>query len=157
MPGPSRGFLDLAIFFNCDDCVVSDPSGLHTLVCDINREDLREQSAEVEASALDGDEKNRKRTKFHTRFILGPLGGGLLSASQSWLRMGARRMTKVLSRLWSRTRGLYLIRNVVGDRRAFRGFSEFVPKCPEGIEPLGREEFRVTYLWHREEVCSWAW
>ena len=33
--------------------------------------------------------------------------------------------------------------NVVGDRSAFRGFSKFVQKRPEGIEPLGREEFRV--------------
>ena len=64
---PIDRFPGLGDFSNCDDCVVSDPSGLHTLVCDINREDLREQSAEVEASDFDDDEKNRKRSKFHTR------------------------------------------------------------------------------------------
>ena len=31
--------------------------------------------------------------------------------------------------------------NYVGDRRAFNRFSRFVQKCPEGIEPLGREGF----------------
>ena len=46
--------------------VVSDPSGLHTLVCDIKREDLKEQLAEVEASDLDDGGKSRKRSKFHT-------------------------------------------------------------------------------------------
>ena len=46
---------------------MSDPSGLHTFVCDINREDLREQLAEIEASDLDEDEKSRKRGKCHTR------------------------------------------------------------------------------------------
>ena len=42
-------FPGLADFFNCDDCVVSDPSSLHTLACGVNREDLREQLAEIEA------------------------------------------------------------------------------------------------------------
>ena len=36
-------------------------------MCDIKREDLREQLAEVEASDLDEDEKSRKRSKCHTR------------------------------------------------------------------------------------------
>ena len=36
-------------------------------MCDINREDLRKQLAEVEASGLDGDEKSRERSKRHTR------------------------------------------------------------------------------------------
>ena len=58
----------LGEFFNCEGCIVSDPFGLYALACDINREDLGEQLAEVEASALDGDDKNRNRTKFHTRF-----------------------------------------------------------------------------------------
>ena len=43
------GFPGLSAFFNCDDCFITGPSGLHTLVCDINRGDLREQLAEVEA------------------------------------------------------------------------------------------------------------
>ena len=60
-------FPGLGETLNCDVCVVSDPSGLHTLVCVINREDLREQLAEAEASDLDDDEKGRKRSKFHTR------------------------------------------------------------------------------------------
>ena len=49
-------------FFNCDGCFISDPSGLHTLVCDINMEDLRDQLAEVEASDLNEEGKNRKRS-----------------------------------------------------------------------------------------------
>ena len=32
--------------------------------------------------------------------------------------------------------------NTVSGRRAFSRFTRFVQKCPEGIEPLGREEFR---------------
>ena len=60
-------FPHLGEFFNCVDCFISDPSGLHTLVCDINREDLIGQLAEVEASDLDEEEKNRKRSKCHTR------------------------------------------------------------------------------------------
>ena len=32
--------------------------------------------------------------------------------------------------------------NIGGDRRAFDSFSRFVQKCPEGIDPLGRDEFR---------------
>ena len=35
-----------------------------------------------------------------------------------------------------------MFNNVVGGRRAFNRFSRFVQKCPEGIEPLGRDEFR---------------
>ena len=38
----------------------TDPCGLHTLACDINREDLREQLAEVEASDLDGVKKEQE-------------------------------------------------------------------------------------------------
>ena len=60
-------FLGLGAFFNCGDCYVSDPSGLHTLVRDINKDDLKEQLAEVEASDLDDDEKSKKRSKCHTR------------------------------------------------------------------------------------------
>ena len=60
-------FPGLNALFNSDDCFVSDPSGLHTFVCDINREDLKEQLAEVGASDLDDDEKSRKRSQCHTR------------------------------------------------------------------------------------------
>ena len=42
----------------------------------------------------------------------------------------------------SRTGSLSL-KNVVGDRRAFNCFSRFVQKCPERIEPLGRDGFRI--------------
>ena len=55
------------MLFSIVKIVVTDPSGLHTWVCDINREDLREQLAEVEASDLDDGEKSRKRGKCHTR------------------------------------------------------------------------------------------
>ena len=38
---------------------------------------------------------------------------------------------------------LPVFNNVVGDRRAFNRFSRFVQKCPEGIEPLGRDGFCI--------------
>ena len=56
---PSTGFL-VWVRFSIGHCFIADPSGLHTLVCDINREDLREQLAEVEASDLDGVKKEQE-------------------------------------------------------------------------------------------------
>ena len=36
-----------------------------------------------------------------------------------------------------------VFKNAVGDHRAFIRFPRFVQKCPEGIEPLGRDGFRL--------------
>ena len=134
-------FPGLGDFSNSEDCVVSDPSGLHTLVCDRNREDLREQLAEVEASALDGGDKNRKRIKIHTRLSSRSLKGrfvvGVTVLAEDGSPTNDKGAFEALRSHWEP-----VFNNVVGDRRAFRCFSKFVQKCPEGVEPLGREEFR---------------
>ena len=52
-------------------------------------------------------------------------------------------MTRMLLLPLSRTGRLFFTYNTVEDRRAFDSFSGFVQKCPEGIEPLVREEFRL--------------
>ena len=110
-------------------------------MCDINREGLGEQLAEVEASALDEDEKNRRRNMFHTRLSSrSPKGRSVVGVT---VLAGDRSPTddkgafEALKSHWEP-----IFNNVVGDSRAFRGFSKLVQKCPEGIELLGREDFR---------------
>ena len=135
-------FPGLSAFFDCDDCFITDPSGLYTLVCDINRGDLREQLAEVEASGLDDDEKSRKRSKCHTRLaswspkVRSVVGITVLDEEGS--PTSDKGAFKALKSHWEP-----VFNNVVGDRRAFNRFSRFVQKCTEGIEPLGRDEFRT--------------
>ena len=110
-------------------------------MCDINREDLREQLAEVEASDLDEDEKSRKRSKCHTRLApWSPKGKsviGITVLDDEGNPTDDRGAFKALKSHWEP-----LFNNTVGDRRSFSRFTRFVQKCPEGIEPLGREEFR---------------
>lgn len=122
---------------------MSDPSGLHTLVCNINREDLREQLAEVEDSDLSEDDKNRKRSKFHTRLSSwSPKGRsviGITVLTEDGDTTNDKEAFVALKSHWEP-----VFNNVVGDRHAMLDFSRFIQKCPEGIEPLGREEFRVV-------------
>ena len=140
-------FPGLSAFFNCDDCFISDPSGLHTLVCDTNREDLRGQLAEVEASGLDDEEKSRKRGKCHTRLASwSPKGKsvvGITVLDEEGSPTSDKGASEALKSHWEP-----VFNNVVGDRRAFNRFSRFVQKCPVAVEPLGREEFR--------NICSVA-
>ena len=89
--------------------VVIGPSGLHTLVCDIDREDLREQLAEVEASDLDDEEKSRRGANVILGLLLGPLRGGLLLVSQCLTMRGAPRVIRAHLRPSSRTGSLFLI------------------------------------------------
>ena len=135
-------FPELCFFLNCDDCVVSDPSGLHTLVCNINREDLREQLAEVEASDLSEDDKNRKRSKFHTRLSSwSPKGRSVIGIpvlTEDGDTTNDKEAFEALKSHWDP-----VFNNVVGDRRAMHNSSRHVQRCPEGIEPLTRDEFRV--------------
>ena len=137
----------LVDFFNCDGCFISDPSGLHTLVCDINREDLRGQLAEVEASGLDEEEKNRKRSKCHTRLASwSPKGKsvvGITVLRDDGTPTDDEGAFGALKSHWEP-----VFNNYVGDRRAFFRFNKFIQKCPEGIEPLGRDGFR--------SICSVA-
>ena len=130
------------LFFDCDECYVSDPSGLHTLGCDINRGDLKEQLAEIEASDPDDHEKNRKKSKCHTRLASwSPKGRsvvGITVLDEGGAPTSDKEALAALKSHWEP-----VFNNVVGDRRAFGRFSRFVQKCPEGIEPLGRDEFRL--------------
>ena len=102
-------FPGLGASFNCDGCLVSDPSGLHTLVCDINRGDLKEQLAEVEASDLDDDEESRKRSKCHTRLASWPPKGRSVVGITVLDEEGTLRAIRM--RLWppSRTGSLSLV------------------------------------------------
>ena len=140
-------FPGLCNFFNCEDCVVSDPSGLHTLVCDINREDLRDQLAEVEASDLSEDDKNRKRSKFHTRLSSwSPKGKSVIGVSvltEDGDTTNEKGAFEALKSHWEP-----VFNNTIGDRRAMNDFSRHVQRCPEGIVPLSRIEFR--------EICGVA-
>ena len=114
---------------------------VYTPLCYINREDLREQLAEVEASDLDEDEKSRKRSKCHTRLASwSPKGKpviGITVLDDEGNPTDDRGAFKALKSHWEP-----VFNNTVGDPRAFSRFTRFVQKCPEGIEPLGREEFR---------------
>ena len=136
----------LGCFFNCDGCFVSDPSGLHTLVCDINRGDLREQLAEVEASDLDEEERSRKRGKCHTRLASwSPKGQsvvGITVLSGDGTPTGDDGAFGALKSHWEP-----VFNNTVGDRRAFARFNRFIQECPEGIEPLGRRRQHCGILW----------
>ena len=117
------------MFFNCADCVVSDPSGLHTLVCDINREDLKEQLAEVEASDLDDGEKSRKRNRFHTRLASwSPKGRsvvGITVLDEDGSPTNDKDAFVALKSHWEP-----VFKNVVGDRRAFDRVSQVCSEVP---------------------------
>ena len=103
-------------------------------MCDINREDLREQLAEVEAYDLDEDEKGRQRSKCHTRLASwSPKGKFVICTTvldDGGNPVDDRGAFKALKSHWEP-----VFNNTVGDRRAFSRFIRFVQKCPEGIEP----------------------
>ena len=109
-------------------------------MCDFNREDLREQLAEIEASDLDEDEKSRNRGKCHTRLASGSPNGrsviGVTVLDGEGSPTDDKGALEALKSHWEP-----VFNNVVGDRRAFNRLSRFVQKCPEGVEPLGRGEF----------------
>ena len=58
---------DLLEYFDCDSCVVFDPSGLHRYTCDLVRQDIDRQLDELERSGFEGEEKTQKRSKLHSR------------------------------------------------------------------------------------------
>ena len=90
---------------------------------------------------LDEGEKSRRRSKCHTRLASwSPKGKsviGITVLDDEGKPTDDGGAFKSLKSHWEP-----VFNNVVGDRRASNRFSRFVQKCPEGIEPLGREEFR---------------
>ena len=96
---------------------------------------------DVEASALDEDDKNRRRIKIHTRLSSwSPKGRsvvGVTVLAEDGSPTNDKGTFEALKSHWEP-----VFNNVVGHCRAFRGFSKFVQKCHGGIELLGREGFR---------------
>ena len=91
---------------------------------------------------LDDDEKSRKRSKCHTRLASwSPKGRsvvGITVLDEEGSPTSDKGAFETLRSHWEP-----VFNNVVGGRRAFNRFSRFVQKCPGGVEPLGREEFRI--------------
>ena len=73
----------------------------------------------------------------------GPLRGGLLLVRIAVLDEDASLMNDKDASVALKSHWEPVFHNVVGDRRAVNRFSRFVQKCTEGIEPLGREGFRL--------------
>ena len=110
-------------------------------MCDINREDLREQLAEIEASDLDENGKSRKRGKCHTGLASwSPKGKSVIGITMLGDEGGPTDDKGAFEALKSHWEPVF--DNVIGDRRVFNRFSRFVHTCPEGIGPLGRDGFR---------------
>ena len=122
-------------------------------MCVTNREDLREQLAEVEAFALDEDEKNRKRSKFHTKLAPWSPKGRSVVGITVLAEDGSPTNDKDSLRPLSRTGSLSLIMllgivvllivSLGSCRSALRGLSPY----EGGFSP---------YLWCCEEVCPWS-
>ena len=85
--------------------------------------------------------RSRKRSKCHTRLASwSPKGKsvvGITVLSDDGTPADDKGSFEALKSHWEP-----VFNNCVGDRRAFVRFNNFIQKCPEGIEPLGREEFR---------------
>ena len=92
---------------------------------------------------LDEDEKDRGRSKFHTRLSSwSPKGRFVFGVTVLAGDGGPTNDKDAFEALKSHWEPVF--NNAVGGGRAFCGFFRFVQKCPEGLELLGREGFRLV-------------
>ena len=130
----------LSSFFDCPGCAVSDPTGLHKLICELNCEDLRGQLSANDGSSIDEEGKSRRRAKLHTRLASwSPKGKsvvGITVLGDDGNPTDEAGGFEALERHWGP-----VFNSSVADFRAMSGFKRFIVKCPVDLAPLAKDEF----------------